>query len=374
MSPPTTATRGPEPERGGPVAPAGVSSVAGASLASVAGRLTTLLGGVGAPLYGVGAILTRGAGRWVMLVLFALLAVSACLPPRRQDRREIPATLALCVGLVVLWGAVAPGEHVLLAAVVAIGMVYVALMLLRPYAEIGVVLMAVTYLGSQLAFGARGDLAWQVAGAAVADLALGVLLLGIRVTTERKVDERTRALAAANDRLERLTRTDPLTGLANRRRLAEVLDGAWSRAATAGEPVSVIMVDIDHFKQYNDRYGHLLGDACLGRVATTLTAGVRPGDLVARYGGEEFAVVLADADLDLAHRIAERIRADVAGLGEEHATTPSGFLTVSVGVASIRPGAGDAPDDLLRLADESLYAAKRDGRNRVAVAPAGQVR
>jgi diguanylate cyclase (GGDEF)-like protein len=342
-----------------------------ASLASVAGRLITLLGGAGAPLYGVGAIVIDGAGRWPMLGMFVLLVVSACQRPRRQSRREEPLTLLLCCAAVVLWGAVAPGESVLLAAVVAVGMVYLALMAQRPYAEIGLVLMTVAYVGSQFVFGARGELALQVAGVAVTDLALGALLLGIRVVTERKVDERTRALAAANDRLEQLNRTDPLTGLANRRRLAEVLDGARAHAAATGAPISAIMVDVDHFKLYNDQYGHLTGDACLRTVAGTLASSVRAGDIVARYGGEEFAVVLPDTDLESAHRVAERIRADIAGLAEKHAAAPSGFVTVSVGVASARPGDDDiSAEELIQLADDGLYQAKRAGRNRVARPPA----
>lgn len=257
---------------------------------------------MGAPLYGVGAVVTHGAGRWVMLAMFVLLACSACLRPRRQSRHESLPTMVFCAAVVVMWGAVAPDQTILLTAVVAVGMIYLALMARRPYAEIGLVMMTVAYVGSQWAFGARGDLAWQVAGVAVTDLALGALILSIRIMTERKVDERSQALAAANDRLEQLTRTDPLTGLANRRRLA----------------------------------------------------------------GEEFAVVMAGADLEAACRVAERIRTAIAGLGEEHATSPSGFLTVSAGVAAGGPGGGVvAKEGLIQLADERLYAAKRGGRNRV---------
>jgi diguanylate cyclase (GGDEF)-like protein len=368
MSPPTTAIGSPQTDRDIP----GVPVSGTASLASVAGRLATLLSGVGAPLYGVGAIVTHGAVRWAMLSVFAMLALSACLRPRVPSRREAPLRMALCAGAVLLWRAFAPGEPVLLAAALAIGMVYLALMELRPYAEIGLVMMTVFYLGSPLMFGTGGGLTWQAVGVAVTDLALGVLMLSIRVITERKVNERTQALAAANNRLEQLTRTDPLTGLANRRRLAEMLDGAWTRAIATGEPVSAIMVDIDFFKQYNDRHGHLAGDACLQKVAAALTDSVRAGDLVARYGGEEFSVVLPDADLEVACQIAERVRSGIAGLGQEHATSPGGFLTVSVGVASARPGGDMLREDLFRLADEGLYAAKRDGRDRIAVAPAAQ--
>ena len=303
-----------------------------------------------------------------MLGAFAVLVVSACLRLRRPSRRESPLSLLLCCGAVVLWGAVAPDMPALLAAGVAIGMVYMALMALRPFAEIGLIAMAVTYLGSQYAFGARGDLAWQVVGVTVTNLALGVLLMSIRIVTERKVDEHTRSLAAANDRLEQLNRIDPLTGVANRRRLAEALDDVWAHAAGAREPISAIMVDVDYFKRYNDTYGHLVGDACLQRVASALSRSVRTGDIVARYGGEEFSVLLPDADLDAARRIAERVRTEIAGLEQEHATSPSGFVTVSIGVASAHPRGDSSAEELVRLADEGLYAAKHGGRNRIAVA------
>jgi diguanylate cyclase (GGDEF)-like protein len=159
---------------------------------------------------------------------------------------------------------------------------------------------------------------WQVVGAAITDLGLGIPVLNIRISTERKVDERTQALAAANERLE---------------------------------------------------HGHLKGDTCLQKLADALRRSVRASDVVVRYGGEEFALVLANADLEVAHRIAEHVRAEVARLGEEHAMSPSGFVSISVGVASAHPGGHIQRDDLLRLADEGLYAAKHGGRDQVAVAP-----
>jgi diguanylate cyclase (GGDEF)-like protein len=334
-----------------------------ASLASVAGRRTTLLGGVGIPLYLVGAVVTEGAGRWLMLAMTAFLALAACLPPRQLQVREAPVTVAMCVGAVLLWGWVAPAEPLLAATGLAAGAVFLGLMVPRPYAEIGLGAVTVAYLGSQWAIGVRGDHAWQVAGVAATDLALGALMLGIRVTTERQVGERTRALAEANDRLERLARTDPLTGLANRRRLEEVL-------AACARPVCAIMIDIDHFKQYNDRYGHPAGDACLRTVAAVLTHGARGTDVVARYGGEEFCVILPDTGLDDACRVAERIRAEIAGLREEHGPAPLGFLTVSAGVAATAAGPGE---DLIARADAALYRAKRDGRDRVAAGVADPV-
>jgi diguanylate cyclase (GGDEF)-like protein len=128
------------------------------------------------------------------------------------------------------------------------------------------------------------------------------------------------------------------------------------------------MIDIDHFKPYNDRYGHLAGDRCLQQVARALAGSVRTPALVVRYGGEEFAVILPGADLDAARQVAERSRLSVATLQEEHRAAPTGFVTASVGVASVVPTSGSSPQALVEAADEGLYAAKRNGRNRIDVA------
>jgi diguanylate cyclase (GGDEF)-like protein len=126
------------------------------------------------------------------------------------------------------------------------------------------------------------------------------------------------------------------------------------------------MVDVDKFKAYNDRYGHIAGDACLRRVAEQLSAHARDGmDLVARYGGEEFAIILPGADFTTTFEAAERLRAAVAALREQHDGVPEGIVTVSVGVASLVPSAGAAGEQLIALADARLYEAKRSGRNRV---------
>jgi diguanylate cyclase (GGDEF)-like protein len=268
---------------------------------------------------------------------------------------------------------VAPARPVLLGAVLAVTMVYVGLMVPRPFAEIGIAAMALAYAGSEFVIGIDRQLTAQVAGVAVTDTALGVLILGIRIATERGMNERTLALAAANKKLELLSLTDPLTGLANRRGLANALSVTWQHAETTGRPVGIIMLDIDHFKQYNDRFGHPGGDGCLQKLATILKTAVRETDIAARYGGEEFAVVLPDADLEIAHHVAERIRQSVAELGQEHPASPTGHLTVSGGVASAVPGAGVSQQELLQRADDSLYAAKRNGRNQIARDPAAGV-
>jgi len=181
----------------------------------------------------------------------------------------------------------------------------------------------------------------------------------------QKVAERTEALAVTNRRLELLSATDPLTGLANRRHLEQVLDSEWARLAARHRPLAVAMIDIDHFKRYNDHYGHQLGDRCLQRIAAALLSTARETDVTARYGGEEFTLVLPDADLDTAARISHHANEAVAALGEEHIGSPLGIVTVSIGLATVVPSAQSTHTELIRAADARLYEAKRTGRNRV---------
>jgi diguanylate cyclase (GGDEF)-like protein len=181
---------------------------------------------------------------------------------------------------------------------------------------------------------------------------------------EQRVAERTAQLEDANRRLATLSTTDGLTGLANRRHFDDVLRTECARAARNGQPLALIMLDVDHFKKFNDHYGHQAGDACLIRVAQALAACARrASDLTARYGGEEFSIVLPDTGATEARGIGETLRCAIEGLGIVHAGSPAGRVTISVGIA-IQPalGAGD-PDALLRLADAALYRAKDAGRN-----------
>jgi diguanylate cyclase (GGDEF)-like protein len=208
----------------------------------------------------------------------------------------------------------------------------------------------------------------------------GVLLVGDRVRVravkarERSlqllVEERTRELAEANARLERLSSLDGLTGVANRRRFDEVMDQEWRRAARANTPLSLIMLDLDFFKAYNDTNGHLAGDERLRQVAQALVSAVgRAGDLVARYGGEEFVVLLPGMPQGDAAALAERLRAGVEALGLSHnASTVSRVVTLTAGVATMVPKERTSPAALLAAADGALYRAKGEGRNRVAVA------
>nr|WP_018506336.1 diguanylate cyclase [Parafrankia discariae] len=187
----------------------------------------------------------------------------------------------------------------------------------------------------------------------------------VYTSLERKVAERTRQLEVANRRLEQLSITDALTGLANRRRLDEVLTAAWRRAQHAAQPLAFVMIDIDHFKLYNDHYGHAAGDECLRHVASELQSRIRDTDMAARYGGEEFGIVMPDTDTPTALRIAERLREAIAALAQPHPLTAERIVTVSIGVAAVVPPPGKAADSIVEIADAALYNAKHAGRNRV---------
>jgi len=174
-------------------------------------------------------------------------------------------------------------------------------------------------------------------------------------------------LETANVRLEVLAAHDGLTGLLNRRALDAELSRRCVAATRLQEPVAVLMIDIDYFKAYNDRYGHQAGDECLIAVSAAISAALeRPQDSVARYGGEEFAAIMPGNSEAGALKVAERVRAAVEALSMEHASsTVAPVVTVSVGYTSVVPDAGLNPSALLDLADAALYRAKEAGRNRV---------
>lgn len=174
-------------------------------------------------------------------------------------------------------------------------------------------------------------------------------------------------LGDVQQRLQQLSRVDSLTGLFNRRHFQQYLSQTWQRALHDHASVAVLMLDVDHFKPYNDRYGHPVGDQCLIQIAQAMQDSLRrPGDLVARYGGEEFIAVLPGADKDTAHQAAERIREAIIKLAIPHeASATADTVTASIGVISCRAREAVHEQDLIAAADSALYKAKEAGRNRV---------
>jgi diguanylate cyclase (GGDEF)-like protein len=188
-----------------------------------------------------------------------------------------------------------------------------------------------------------------------------------RKAREQDLLELTQKLAAANQMLRRLSVVDSLTGIANRRYFDEVLLQEWRRGRREQQPLSLIMIDIDRFKSYNDHLGHLQGDECLKKVAAALDRTARrPGDLLARYGGEEFVGILPNTGHSGAMELAEAMRSKVEELGLPHPESlDDQAVTVSLGVATKIPNGLVGADELVAAADQALYQAKADGRNRV---------
>ena len=176
--------------------------------------------------------------------------------------------------------------------------------------------------------------------------------------------------------LRELVQIDALTGLGNRRCFDDTLAAAWASCTAQQMPLTLIMLDIDSFKKFNDSQGHVAGDACLQKVAAALTPCTRDAtDKIARYGGEEFAIILPGSTARTGHEIAERVREAIAACAIPHpAATPPGIVTVSVGVSSRIPTAGCKPSSLIEAADKCLYAAKKNGRNRVVLEGAAENR
>jgi diguanylate cyclase (GGDEF)-like protein len=186
----------------------------------------------------------------------------------------------------------------------------------------------------------------------------------------RTIRSEAERLAVANAELMRLSGVDGLTGIANRRLFDDFFSGEWKRAIRAEQPLTVIMADVDHFKLYNDNYGHRAGDECLRKVAAAMGGVVkRTTDLLARYGGEEFVVVLAATDAAGAITVAVRLLSAVEEMKIPHAASPvAPVVTISLGVATVWPRPGDEPHEVVARADTALYQAKKHGRNRVVIA------
>ena len=200
---------------------------------------------------------------------------------------------------------------------------------------------------------------------------LGLTVLFCREVGRRSAAER--RLLNSSRELAVMAATDGLTGLGNRRTMEAEVQDECQRALRTGNPIALLMLDVDHFKLYNDRYGHPEGDDVLRRVSRGLQGVItRPADTVSRYGGEEFVILLPNTDERAALAVAERVRASVEALAITHEASPIGVVTISIGAAVWYPALGDADAGLLKLADLALYKAKHAGRNRVRLTISGR--
>lgn len=205
----------------------------------------------------------------------------------------------------------------------------------------------------------RFSLGWYVSklGSLLTSMAVLVSLFADLTLLYRRVLQTNQLLAS-------LAHQDGLTGLANRRKFDQVLELEWRRAHRFGQPLSLLMIDVDYFKKYNDRFGHIGGDECLRAVATILQdCAQRPGDLAARYGGEEFAIILPATGSAGAMELASQIRHRLSEAALPHPDAQSGYISVSIGVSTVGAGSAIQAEALIRTADEALYLAKKEGRN-----------
>jgi len=209
---------------------------------------------------------------------------------------------------------------------------------------------------------------WKQHRITVIVLLASAILVGVLVVM---LLQRNRVVEAQRNQLRQMAFLDGLTGIANRRRFDEALQTEWRRCQRDLRSISLVMIDIDHFKRYNDHYGHQQGDECLRQVAQAIAGCLkRPSDLAARYGGEEFVCLLPNTDIAGAVTKAEQMRTAVVALGLPHESSPSApIVTISLGVSTVAPD-GQVPESLVEQADAQLYRAKGDGRNRVCTSAA----
>ncbi len=277
---------------------------------------------------------------------FATLLVSEQFVPPISDYYAIGSTLVLISAFVISGLQFSWGKR---AAILMSGLLGLHLWRLHASLELFTIQVFVMVLGS----------VFSLSGTYLMELSLRQNFLQSRLLAlEHKTLEDTRL------HLEILTSTDGLTRIANRRAFDENLQQEWMRQQRSETPLTLLMLDIDHFKQFNDHYGHPQGDACLQRIALTLADFARrPGDLAARYGGEEFVLLFPDTPLAHALPIGQKILEAISALEIPHALSSWGKVTASMGIASMIPQAALGAEQLILRADEALYQAKASGRN-----------
>lgn len=330
----------------------------------------------------VRAGLQADAMLWLQWLVLACTVVNLVIGVRLWPRRHLPdpvdaATLAVCLSIglaytaiTILAGTFTASTNLVLVGVLAVGLL---LFPMRPMVVAYVVCVGLLLL-SDLAvltgwlpyalaltpdtFQGREPVWWFVLWRQFVFVSAWLVMLTLLLVLFSRLEQ-------LHARLTRLSYTDGLTGLANRRRFMEVLASELARHQRFGRPLCLMLMDVDHFKDVNDRHGHLAGDAVLRGLAVTLMASVRaPSDLPARLGGEEFAIVLPDTDLDAARQVGERLRQDIASQVFRDTDVTFG-VTVSLGLIEVR---GQDMERALLLVDQALYRAKESGRNRVCVA------
>lgn len=313
------------------------------------------------------AKLARGAQFGFMIPALAIAGVFTLWRRLRawSDVAALLAAFVVCAGVIyqrhigAMYGYHVPSE---LVAVVLTGTAVMAGLRTLYFAPAVLLILGLSAWSELRAFGATSETYYVI-------LAQGMLGT-IAILGAAMEEYHARATWLQRSMLEELTLRDPLSGLINARGLREVYQRMFATATREHRPLLVIAVDIDHFKAYNDHYGHLAGDDCLRRVANALARhGRRGNDIAARTGGEEFVLVWYDVDPDNAVRLLEAMRQEVERLGILHAGVPQrpGVVTVSIGAICAMPGPRVEPESLLKLADEQLYLSKQRGRNCVSL-------
>ncbi|HET8731871.1 MAG TPA: diguanylate cyclase [Moraxellaceae bacterium] len=350
-------------------------------LAMLLGALALLACGVIDPFW----MPSVAAQLWTvrLLVVVPLLGLLMLSRSRIGERHMQPlAATASCLsvaGLVALsLNAIEPFNHYYSGAITLVMLVVFVLSRMQFNWGVGSAVVMLTLLNVGLFFFSKADFklitinnfvsfssaVFALVGTFLIERSLRQNYLQSRMLAFQNTD-----LEESNLRLQYLTAIDGLTQIANRRSLDMTLSTEWQRAQRKAEPIGIVMIDVDHFKLFNDTYGHAAGDECLRGVAGALKDFARrPGDLAARYGGEEFVLVLTNATAEQAELVAERVRDKILALAIPHQRSSHGNVTASFGVASLVPGAEHGgPEALLLAADKALYRAKESGRNRVMV-------